>query len=103
MKAELILNQIKSTSNTSLGVDVCHIKLTLKVELVTIKCDLSSTGISELKINSSHTINELRTLIEWLDEEDRKAVSNNSKVRQFIKEKLDAHKTLNSKKSIGLG
>jgi len=107
MKANLELDQIEITK---LGTEICHIFLTLKG-----KCDkelmgkdsrtfnLSSTTISDLGIKSSHTINELRTLIEWLAEEDRKGISNNSKVRQFIQEKLDAHKTLNSKKSIGLG
>tara|TARA_R100000781_G_scaffold97128_1_gene61016 strand:- start:17 stop:352 length:336 start_codon:yes stop_codon:yes gene_type:complete len=111
MKAELKLQEIKSTSNTSLGVDICHIELTLILKSLSsgddenkrIKFNISSTGMSPLKINSNNNTNELRLFINWLDEGDRKDVSNSEKVMKFIKEKLDAHRTLNSKKTIGLG
>ena len=68
-----------------------------------IKCNLSSTRLSDFRLDSSHTLNELHTLTRWFDTTDRKDVTNKEKVRKFIKEKLDAHDTLNSKKSIGLG
>jgi hypothetical protein len=116
MKAELKLNQIETTK---LGTDICHIELTLIVKNLTrrrrvdenidgmadflIKCNLSSTRLSDFRLNSSHELNELHTLTRWFDTTDRKDVTNKEKVRKFIKEKLDAHKTLNSEKTIGLG
>ena len=109
MKAELKLQEIKSNSHPTLGVDVCHIELKLILKSLSsgendsIKFNISSTGMSPLKINSNNNTNELRLFITWLDEQDRKDVSNIEKVMKFIKEKLDAHRTLNSKKSIGLG
>lgn len=110
MKAELKLQEIKGT-HSALDVPVCHIELTLiinsiscdDVETQKIKFDISSNGFSILRINSNNNINDLRLFITWLDKEDRKAVSNNDKVRKFIKEKLEAHRTLNSGKTIGLG
>tara|TARA_B100001094_G_scaffold271846_1_gene277339 strand:+ start:223 stop:549 length:327 start_codon:yes stop_codon:yes gene_type:complete len=105
MKAELKLEKIETTK---LGTEICHIFLTLRG-----KCDkelmgkdsrtfkLSSTRLSDMGVNSNtHSIKELRTLVEWLEEDDRKGISNNSKVRAFVQEKLDAHDTLNSEKII---
>lgn len=108
MKAILKLNQIETTK---LGTEICHIKLTFIIknlssgddENIRIKCNLSSTRLSDFRLDSSHTLNELHTLTSWFDTTDRKDVTNKEKVRQFIKEKLDAHDTLNSEKTIGLG
>ena len=110
MKAELKLQEIKNLSGLG-TVEVCHIELKLILKSLSngddennrIKFNISSTGMSPLKINSNNNTNELRLFITWLDEQDRKAVSNDEKVMKFIKEKLDAHRTLNSEKSIGLG
>jgi len=101
MKTELKLNQIETTK---LGTEICHLKLTLiladNVMTTAIKCDLSSTGISDFKLNSSHTITELHTLTRWFETTDKKGVMNRIKVRKFVKEMLEANKTLRTNLSL---
>ena len=110
MKAELKLQEIKGT-HSSLNVPVCHIELTLilkslssdDVETQKIKFEITSNGFSDLRIISNNNINELRLFITWLDKEVgiKTKESNKERVRQFIKEKLEAHRTLNTAKTIG--
>tara|TARA_R110000824_G_scaffold313104_2_gene499972 strand:- start:572 stop:895 length:324 start_codon:yes stop_codon:yes gene_type:complete len=104
LKAELKLDQIETTK---LGTEICHIKLILNgndfKELMGTDnrtFNLSSTTISDIRLNSvGHPINELRTLTSWLDVE-KDGISNRKQIRNFIREKLEANKTLRNIVSI---
>ena len=102
--------ELINITKLDLGTEVANIKLTLEGEELDdgytkkITFELSSTRISDFRVTTnSHTIKELTILTQWLkfiNTRKREKLTNDTILRNFIKEKLDAEKMLNKKLSL---